>query len=557
MADDDRNDEETGERRERPRRDSEGVRIIGAQEARSAYDERAEEDENAGRPRRREPRFPVPEERRPPESGQPSDDEVGDAAEPPPGARPQVGGRLFGERPGTGAGPEREEDRPTGAVDLPHWTEPPTGEVPAVGRREESSGHHARFRDSDTDWDDSDMSDLADDDGGVLPREDDDLTDDEAFEREVEERRRQVREARQTGGMPPPPRSAERRPSPPSTPPSSGVRRIAPGEESAEPTPPPPRPAPGGRGPAPQQGGAPGESAAPEPARRQMAEGGLEPGMPEPPEMGPSGPTERDLPTAILTGLAMGVAALLLFNWGRGPSSFLVAAIATLATSELFVALRARGYRPAVPVGLAASAGLVLASYDRGLEGFVIVIGLAILTTFLWFLMRAEDARPTVNIALTLFPVLYVGGMAAFAGLLLAFPNGVGMLLGLVIAVVAYDVVGYFIGSRVGTRRIAPDISPNKTSEGLFAGIVASVLFSLIIVRAIHPWDAGSALWLGVVVGVAAPIGDLVESMVKRDIGIKDFGSIIPGHGGLLDRFDAILFSLPPTFFLVRVLELF
>lgn len=556
MADDDRNDDETDDRRERPRRDPDGVRIIGAQEARSAYDERGEGDEGEARPRRREPRFPVPEERRAPEGEPRPDDETGEVA-PPAGPRPQVGGRLFGERPGSGAGPEREEDRPTGAVDLPHWTEPPTGEVPAVRRREESSGQHARFRDSDADWDDSDMSDLADDDAGVLPREDDDLTDDEAFEREVEARRRQVREARQTGGMPPPPRSAERRPSAPATPPSSGVRRIAPGEESREPTPPPPRPAPGGGSPAPRQPGAPAEGGAPERPTPRMAEGGLEPGMPEPPAMGPSGPTERDLPTAILTGVAMGVAALLLFNWGRGPTSFLVAAIAILATSELFVALRARGYRPAVPVGLAASGGLVLASYDRGLEGFVIVAGLSLLTTFVWFLIRAEDARPTVNIALTLFPILYVGGLAAFAGLLLAFPNGIGMLLGVVIAVVAYDVVGYFIGSRVGTRRIAPDISPNKTSEGLFAGIVASVLISLVIVRAIHPWDAGSALWLGVVVGVAAPIGDLVESMVKRDMGIKDFGSIIPGHGGLLDRFDAILFSLPPTFFLVRVLELF
>lgn len=272
--------------------------------------------------------------------------------------------------------------------------------------------------------------------------------------------------------------------------------------------------------------------------------------------MGPTG-GPRDLPTAIAVGVAMGVAALLLFNWGRGPTAYLVAVVAVLASAELYAAVRARGYRPATPVGLAASGGLVLASYDRGFEGFVVVSALAVLTAFVWFLIRAEDGRPTVDLALTLAPIAYVGGFAAFGGLLLAFPNGVGLLLGVVLTGVAYDVVGFAVGSRIGTRYFAPSISPNKTAEGLVAGILAAVVVALLVVRPIHPWDGGSAMWLGVVVGVAAPLGDLCESMLKRDIGVKDFGSLIPGHGGVLDRFDAMLFSLPATFFLVRVLELF
>jgi len=266
---------------------------------------------------------------------------------------------------------------------------------------------------------------------------------------------------------------------------------------------------------------------------------------------------ERDMTTAILVGVSIGVAALVVFNLGRGPTAILVAAIATMASAEFYAALRARGYRPAAPAGLAATAGLVLASYDRGFEGFTLVVGLAAVTTLVWFLIRAEDARPVVNIALTLLPVGYVGVLAAYGGLLLAFPNGIGLLLGVVLTVVAYDVCGYFVGSRIGTHRIAPSISPNKTSEGLIAGIVGAVLAALILVRAIHPWDAGSALWLGVIVGIVAPVGDLVESMLKRDMNLKDFGTLIPGHGGVLDRFDAILFSLPATFYLARVLELF
>lgn len=278
--------------------------------------------------------------------------------------------------------------------------------------------------------------------------------------------------------------------------------------------------------------------------------------MPEPTPLAPKG-DERDLTKAIVTGVAMGVAALLLFSWGRGPAAWLVAIVAAMATAEVYAALRARGYRPATPVGLAGTAGLVLAGYDRGFEAFPLVMALVAVTTFVWFLIRAEDARPTVNIAMTFLPFLYVGTLAGFGGLLLAFPNGVGMLLGVIITAVVYDVFGYAVGSQVGTRRVAPAISPNKTVEGLIAGMVGSLLAGLIIVRMIHPWDIGSALWLGLLVGLSAPLGDFLESMLKRDMGIKDFSSLIPGHGGVMDRFDAILLSLPVAFYLVRVLDLF
>lgn len=518
---DDLDDEDVTEER-RPPPGGEGVRIIGAQEARAAY-----EGDEPRRPQGQ--RFPMPEEA-PGAEGAESEPRP----EEPPPARPPVGGQIFGERPGPGP----EEDKPTGSVELPHWTEPPSGEIQAVGAEEEPTGGQARYRDADHDWDQPDMSDLAGDDrGGVPDQAPIGVDDDEAFAREVEARRRQVRQARQAGAPPPPPGAAERF--------SSGVRRMS--AEGPE-APPPPGAVPG----APAAPSAPGRS---EPPARPQG-GMLEPGMQPPPEVAPS-PGERDLPTAILVGVAIGVAALVTFNLGRGPTTWLVAIIATLASAELYAALRARGYRPAAPVGLAATTGLVLASYDRGFEGFVIILGLAVITSFLWFLIQAEDARPVINVAMTLFPIGYIGVLAAFGGLLLALPNGIGILLGVVIAGVAYDVFGYFVGSRIGTRRIAPSISPNKTSEGLLAGIVAAVLAALILVRPIHPWDAGSALWLGVIVGVAAPIGDLIESMLKRDMGLKDFGTLIPGHGGVLDRFDALLFSLAPTFFLVRVLEVF
>jgi phosphatidate cytidylyltransferase len=185
-------------------------------------------------------------------------------------------------------------------------------------------------------------------------------------------------------------------------------------------------------------------------------------------------------------------------------------------------------------------------------------MALAGITSLLWFLIRAEEqARPVANLGMTVLPVAYVGVLAGFGGLILGFPNGIGILLGAVIPTVAHDVMGFAVGSRLGTHRIAPEVSPNKTAEGLIGAVLGAIVAALIFVRPIHPWSTGSAFWLGVVVAVMAPIGDLVESMLKRDIGVKDFSSLIPGHGGLLDRFDSILFVLPGVFYLVRILDLF
>jgi phosphatidate cytidylyltransferase len=160
----------------------------------------------------------------------------------------------------------------------------------------------------------------------------------------------------------------------------------------------------------------------------------------------------------------------------------------------------------------------------------------------------------------TLAAVAYVGLFGSFAALMLRLPDGTGILLGTAIAVVANDVGALFAGKRFGRSRLAPTISPNKTFEGALGGALASIVVSFVVLDLIglHPWDAkgGSALALGVLVAVLAPIGDLVESMIKRDLDVKDMGSILPGHGGLIDRFDSILFVLPAAYYLVRLLEI-
>jgi phosphatidate cytidylyltransferase len=120
------------------------------------------------------------------------------------------------------------------------------------------------------------------------------------------------------------------------------------------------------------------------------------------------------------------------------------------------------------------------------------------------------------------------------------------------VCAVGYDVGGFFIGSQFGRSRMAPRLSPNKTWEGLFGGMAVAFVLGGILGKVLHPWapKISHGLALGLVVALVAPIGDLCESMIKRDLGVKDLGTILPGHGGVLDRFDAILFCLPATYFL-------
>ncbi len=281
----------------------------------------------------------------------------------------------------------------------------------------------------------------------------------------------------------------------------------------------------------------------------------LRPVSPEPEKPPASGRFGGEVVTRIITGVLVAAACLLVFNAGTGPTAWLVALIVGLGVLELCTALRAEGYRPAVVIALLGSVALVLAAYESGQSAYPMVLSMVILGTLLWYLAQVVRGRPAIGFATTLLPFAYVGCLGAFASLILGFDNGVGMLVGLAICTVAYDVCGFAAGRQFGRRPLMA-VSPNKTVEGLVAGMVGSVFFAVVVVGMITPWDRLSALALGAVVAVLAPLGDLCESMLKRDLGVKDLGGLLPGHGGILDRFDAILFCLPAVYYLVRLLEL-
>ena len=307
----------------------------------------------------------------------------------------------------------------------------------------------------------------------------------------------------------------------------------------------------GGRGRPGGEGGESGETRD-EPAASVSR---LRPVGPEP--EGPGGPRGfgADLATRVVTGVVVAAACLLTFNAGTGPTAWLVAFIVGLGVLELCTALRSQGHRPAVVIALVGSVALVLAAYESGQSAFPLVLSMVVTGSLLWYLAQVVRGRPAMGVATTLLPFGYVGCLGAFASLLLGFDNGVGMLVGLAVCTVAYDVCGYAAGRKFG-RRPLTRVSPNKTLEGLVAGMAGCLFFAVVVVGMITPWDRPTALALGAVVAVLAPLGDLCESMLKRDLGVKDLGGLLPGHGGVLDRFDAILFCLPAVYYLVRLLEL-
>ena len=271
-----------------------------------------------------------------------------------------------------------------------------------------------------------------------------------------------------------------------------------------------------------------------------------------------SGSTEgtggRNLPAAIGVGLALAAAFFGLLRVGSWAILIMVLVALGLAALEFFTSAQNLGYRPATLLGLAAVVGLPLGAYHRGFEAYPVVFALLLVAGMCWFLFDVESQHVTANLAVTLLGVCWVGGLGSFAALILARQHGDAILIGAVLGTIAYDIGGYVIGSTTGQSKIAPRVSPNKTYEGLIGGMLLSIVVTTLVLNrfpGVYPWSASmlDCFWLGIAIAAVAPIGDLAQSMIKRDMGVKDMGTLLPGHGGIFDRFDALLFVLPATYF--------
>jgi phosphatidate cytidylyltransferase len=249
-----------------------------------------------------------------------------------------------------------------------------------------------------------------------------------------------------------------------------------------------------------------------------------------------------------------------MFNIGPAAAMILVTVVIGLAVAELYAVQRQAGYEPVTLAGITASVGLVVGAYHYGTAAIPTVLFLATAVCLLWYLVGAAHESPVMNVGVTLLGVLWVGLFGSFAGLMLSVgDDGLGILLAAILGTVGYDVGGLFIGKNAGRQPLSA-ASPNKTVEGLIGGCVTAVVVVVVLsaVVGLGPIDSfGEGLLVGLVVAVIAPLGDLSESLVKRDLGVKDMGSILPGHGGMLDRFDALLFVLPAVWLLATLQDFF
>lgn len=272
-----------------------------------------------------------------------------------------------------------------------------------------------------------------------------------------------------------------------------------------------------------------------------------------------SGRAGRNLTSAVGIGLGLGATILLSLFLVRQVFAVVATVAAVIAVLEIAGALAGRGIViPRLPV-LASTVAIMVAALVGGPDALVIVFGLAVTVIVSWTLVvpvrgprrptgtgagqrTVPDARDT---ATAVFTTAYVALLAAFAVLLLRPDDGAWRVLTLVVLVVASDLGGFVAGVIWGRHPLAPRISPKKSWEGLAGSAAAAVLSGVVAAAAFFdaPWWTGALL--GLVTVVVATLGDLGESMIKRDLGIKDMSSLLPGHGGLMDRMDSMLAAAP------------
>jgi phosphatidate cytidylyltransferase len=238
---------------------------------------------------------------------------------------------------------------------------------------------------------------------------------------------------------------------------------------------------------------------------------------------------------------------------GTGPLLGLLVVIVGIAQGEFYLAVRAAGYQPGTALGLVAGITLLIASYERGVAAAPVVLFLTLALGVVWHAWGREKGKALADLAVTLLGVGYIPLLASFAAATLPHHDGRGIVAATIGAAAVYDIFAYAGGRTWGRHPLAPRISPGKTREGAIVATAGVIVASAAVAPLVGPWSIAAAAVLGALVAVAAPLGDLFESVMKRDLGIKDMGSILPGHGGLLDRIDAILFCVPVAYLSLRL----
>ncbi|WP_074467879.1 phosphatidate cytidylyltransferase [Streptomyces sp. WMMB 714] len=272
---------------------------------------------------------------------------------------------------------------------------------------------------------------------------------------------------------------------------------------------------------------------------------------PGPAPMGGKKRAGRDLRAAIGVGVSLGAVILVSLFFYKPVFLGVIVVAVVVGLWELTSRLTERKEirAPLVPLAVGGAA-MVIAGYVRGPEGAWIAMALTSLAVLVWR-MTESPHEYLRDVTAAVFATFYVPFLATFVALMLAAEDGPWRVLTFLLLTVVSDTGAYAVGWRFGTHKLAPSISPGKTREGLGGAIAFAMAAGALCMQfLIEDGSWWQGLLLGLVVAVSATLGDLGESMIKRDLGIKDMGTLLPGHGGIMDRLDSLLPTAPVVWLL-------
>jgi phosphatidate cytidylyltransferase len=274
----------------------------------------------------------------------------------------------------------------------------------------------------------------------------------------------------------------------------------------------------------------------------------------------------RDLPTATAVGALLAAVFIASLMWRPAAVILVIAILIGVAAFEFFTQASVSGYRPSTVIGVVGCVAAPLCAYWIGDAALPLVLVFGFIAAVIIFVgSDGIESGPVPNTAIMLLAMVWIGLMSSYAALILRFSSangpafahvGTDTLFIIVLGVIANDIAAYFVGNAIGRTPLRDWISPAKSVEGLMGGTVGTFVAVIAVGMQSSTWNGlGEWITLAIVISVMAPLGDLAESMFKRNLNIKDFGTVLRGHGGVLDRFDSLLFVLPAAYYLTLVIQ--
>jgi phosphatidate cytidylyltransferase len=255
--------------------------------------------------------------------------------------------------------------------------------------------------------------------------------------------------------------------------------------------------------------------------------------------------------TRVVTAGGIGVVMLAAIFFGRPLGlGIVLSAIAMLAVAELYSFTRREHRLPNEVFGVLAAGAMPISAALAGRLGLMAALTVLVVASLVWHVMFRQIK--TADTAVTVFGAVYIGFLLAHFVLVRQLESGVLFALATILSVWANDVFAYLVGSTMGRHKMAPRVSPNKSWEGFAAGTLFTVLvWAALALLPENTLALPALIGIGLSISIAAVVGDLIESRLKREAGVKDSGSVLPGHGGFLDRFDSLILVSVAAYYLL------